>query len=340
MNLLDNIQKFVAQIRDALVGGIVINSTSPVSTTETNSAAILNQLISGISVTPSSTTSVQGTVAHDAADSGNPVKIGGKAYTAIPSGVSNGDRVDAYFDQYGRLHVINEGGGGVSVPPPTHVSPVDFTATRYSTTEIDITGAPFTVADANCFIIFVAYKPTAGVWTYLINGSNGVSITASANRILVSGAGTPFASGDTYYVGVQYQQKTIDTTIDSQKVVEQSPNWLRYNQQEIANTTNLNGSASYPSTNGMVHNGYKNIAFEFKSTGTGTTYTIKMSMDGTTWYDITKSGYDVVNNTIGNASYVDVNTVVDFDNLNATYVRVDVVGDGSNAIVINTRQTY
>lgn len=43
-----------------------------------------------------------GDVAHDAADSGNPVKIGGKALTADPSVVTTADRVNALFDKIGR----------------------------------------------------------------------------------------------------------------------------------------------------------------------------------------------------------------------------------------------
>lgn len=44
-----------------------------------------------------------GNVAHDAADSGNPLKIGGKAVTANPTPVASGDRVDAQFDKTGAL---------------------------------------------------------------------------------------------------------------------------------------------------------------------------------------------------------------------------------------------
>ena len=50
---------------------------------------------------------VAGDVAHDAADSGNPIKIGGKAASSAPSAVSAGDRVNAYFDTNGRL-VVSE----------------------------------------------------------------------------------------------------------------------------------------------------------------------------------------------------------------------------------------
>ena len=46
-----------------------------------------------------------GDVAHDAVDSGNPVKIGGKANSSAPSAVAAGDRVDAWYDPAGRAVV-------------------------------------------------------------------------------------------------------------------------------------------------------------------------------------------------------------------------------------------
>lgn len=47
-----------------------------------------------------------GDVAHDSADSGNPVKIGGKARQTNPAAVADGDRVDATFDDVGRQVVV------------------------------------------------------------------------------------------------------------------------------------------------------------------------------------------------------------------------------------------
>lgn len=47
---------------------------------------------------------VAGDVDHDAADSGNPVKVGGKASNVTPTAVAVGDRVNAYFDTTGHLH--------------------------------------------------------------------------------------------------------------------------------------------------------------------------------------------------------------------------------------------
>lgn len=51
-------------------------------------------------------TKASGSVAHDAVDSGNPIKIGGKASTSTPTAVANGDRVNAYFDSEGRLVIL------------------------------------------------------------------------------------------------------------------------------------------------------------------------------------------------------------------------------------------
>lgn len=56
---------------------------------------------------------ITGDVAHDAADSGNPLKIGGKASTAKPAAVSNGDRVNAWFDEYGQMHIILENSNNI-----------------------------------------------------------------------------------------------------------------------------------------------------------------------------------------------------------------------------------
>jgi hypothetical protein len=52
-----------------------------------------------------------GDVVHDAADDGNPVKIGGRALTGNPSGVANNDRVNAFWDEMGHLGIfISENG--------------------------------------------------------------------------------------------------------------------------------------------------------------------------------------------------------------------------------------
>lgn len=51
-------------------------------------------------------TVVVGSIAHDAADSGNPVKVGGKANSSFITAVASGDRTDLTTDLYGRMRVV------------------------------------------------------------------------------------------------------------------------------------------------------------------------------------------------------------------------------------------
>jgi hypothetical protein len=91
---------------------------------------------------------------------------------------------------------------------PTHRSPKDFSATFTTNVTITIAGAPYTVADTNCTVAYIYYKPSGGQWQEpLINGLNGVSIVSLANVLTIDGAGTPFASGDQYLIGLIEQEK-------------------------------------------------------------------------------------------------------------------------------------
>jgi hypothetical protein len=73
-----------------------------------------------------------GDIAHDAADSGNPLKLGAKASTLKPAAVSNGDRVNLWSDEYGQLHIILETGtnsiGSVDTELPAAAVLADGTA--------------------------------------------------------------------------------------------------------------------------------------------------------------------------------------------------------------------
>ena len=71
---------------------------------------------------------VVGNVANDAADSGNPVKVGGKANLNEPTAVGDADRVDAWMDRHGRLVVL----GGHANPE----TPVNVTATASGDTAV------------------------------------------------------------------------------------------------------------------------------------------------------------------------------------------------------------
>jgi hypothetical protein len=74
------------------------------------SALFINSTINigsgSVTATISGTVTTAGTVAHDTADSGNPVKIGGKAYTTDPTAVTTGDRADIYVDTLGKQVMV------------------------------------------------------------------------------------------------------------------------------------------------------------------------------------------------------------------------------------------
>jgi hypothetical protein len=58
---------------------------------------------SGVDIGDVDVTSLTGgTIAHDAADSGNPIKVGGRARTELPAAVAQNDRADVITDKFGR----------------------------------------------------------------------------------------------------------------------------------------------------------------------------------------------------------------------------------------------
>lgn len=80
---------------------------------------------------------VQGDVAHDAVDSGNPVEIGGYAADTAPAAVTLGDRVRAWFTRVGALATFNAYGlnridDSIAVYPPGTATRVDSAALEAS----------------------------------------------------------------------------------------------------------------------------------------------------------------------------------------------------------------
>lgn len=103
----------IAQVSGATFSTNVL-STVGLTDTELRASTLdvkqVSGAISSVSVTNTVTVDLgadndvvaTGNVAHDAADSGNPLKIGFKARTANPTAVAANDRTDAYADTVGR----------------------------------------------------------------------------------------------------------------------------------------------------------------------------------------------------------------------------------------------
>lgn len=82
------------------------NDGTDIGNVDVASIASGDNNIGNVDVVTMPTTDVQGDTAHDASDSGDPVKVGGKAESTLPSAVADGDRVNGWFDLFGRQVVM------------------------------------------------------------------------------------------------------------------------------------------------------------------------------------------------------------------------------------------
>ena len=101
---------FATEIEDGASGDgdrgmklLAVRQDSPATTSDTDGDYELLKMSAGRLWGSSQ---VYGAVAHDAADSGNPIKVGGIAKTSNQAAVADADRVNAMFDKMGRQTVV------------------------------------------------------------------------------------------------------------------------------------------------------------------------------------------------------------------------------------------
>lgn len=114
---------------------VKVNSALPAGTNAIGKLAAN----SGVDIGDVDVTSLTGgTIAHDGEDSGNPIKVGARARTALVTAVSQNDRTDNMSDKFGRLL-------GITAPLDQRVSgSVDITNTT-TTTVIEAPGASIAI---------------------------------------------------------------------------------------------------------------------------------------------------------------------------------------------------
>ena len=229
-------------------------------------------------------------------------------------------------------------------------SPQDFSATYTSGLTITCAGAPFTIDDANCTVMFIRVKPLNGPWLPpLINGQ--VSIVAAANVLTVAGAGaTPFHTGDTYRIGVFAQDKGYVQASDAYRYYEIDPLDLKVVEESLVEGT-VAADCFLPSDDGILLLGAKSLSLNGSLTQAHATDLVlkvwatnheSATPASRTWVQI--FGYRSDTNTMVNSITANSVTGVvtygwDFDNLNYKYVRVGVtVGDATNTTVIKIRR--
>ena len=166
-----------------------------------------------------------------------------------------------------------------SIPTnPEYKSPDDFSAAYTSSTTITLSGTPYSVVSAN--LLYIKVTNSSGETTYYVNGSNGVSMTISSNVITISGAGTPFASGDVYEVGLSGQNKAYDSSTNSQMNSVLNPEYSHYTSPEqLVTASDIGASDGVYVDQGAEINmeGYDTLGMFVKFTAnSSTTNTIKV----------------------------------------------------------------
>ena len=110
-------------------------------------------------------------------------------------------------------------------------SPSDFTATYTSSTTITLSSLPLTIADSSQ-IVYIRKIPSSGDAEVYVNGSGGVTMTVSSNVLTIAGVTAPFASGDSYEIGINAQKKAYDSSTQSNKASLLNPVYSRYTDVE------------------------------------------------------------------------------------------------------------
>lgn len=137
---------------------------------------------------------IQGDVAHDTADAGNPVKVGGVAAATFPTAVAAGDRVQAHFDVHGHLGVwsVPHEMGGLALTSKT---------AQYSAAQ---TGTALWTPAAGKKVVITSYQiqsggTTAGTCIIWYGASADTTYTRGTDKALFDGEFVPSA---TYKPGV------------------------------------------------------------------------------------------------------------------------------------------
>jgi hypothetical protein len=130
-----------------------------------------------------------GSVAHGSSDSGNPVKVGGKAASSLPTAVSSGQRANCITDLFGRQIVADQ------IDPAMQI----WKSANYTSTQ---TGAAiWTPASgkkiAITYIAIGSYGTTAArliLWFGAGGGSPDTTYTAGTDQLVFAASFAPSAN--------------------------------------------------------------------------------------------------------------------------------------------------
>ena len=178
-----------------------------------------------------------------------------------------------------------------------------------------------------------------------ISAANGGSVGLMQAMEALSAQKTAVTSGDgtrpvTNLNGEQVMANYTWST-SSGRTEEVDPLDEHYILSILENTTNLAAATYYyPSASGKTMGNKNNVSLDYELSG-GVTMTFEQRKSSSgSWKDITPSGYNLTDNTTGNASFVDVSGTIDWDNLHTGMWRVKIVtSDATNSVYLETKET-
>lgn len=165
--------------------GSTLTVDAPVGTpvnTQIGNATLVAGVIDETGAAAVDALAVGGGTAHDVVDSGNPLKIGGKARTAMPTAVAALDRVDGSFDTYGRQLVAH-------LDPGMQVwKSVNVTTTQ---TGSDVWTPGGSKRIAVTYLAISAYATTAGRVILWFGANADTTYTAGTDQLIWAGSFAP-----------------------------------------------------------------------------------------------------------------------------------------------------
>jgi hypothetical protein len=149
-------------------------------------------------------------------------------YNVTEPSLSDTDQAQLQLNDKGQLKVT----GGASSVTAQYTSPSNFTATYTSSTTLTLSAlSGFSITDSSQ-LVYIKVIPSSGDAAIYVNGSDGVTMTVSSNVVTIAGAGTPFASGDLYEVGINAMPFELDASTQSIKSSSLTNVWNQYTDAE------------------------------------------------------------------------------------------------------------
>jgi len=204
---------------DQLTGGEHVQKVKLLDGTADSSTAIAGDATYGLDVDVTrvgGTVATGGEVAHDSADSGNPLKVGAKAiaHGTNPTAVAAADRTDLYANRAGVLFTIGGHPNATTLEYRWTTAQTDSVVLVSTGTKIVVTRVTVTIDEATT--VGVGFRlgfGTSALSTLPTDGNTGSAIIAS-HQGLIPGGGITIGDGSGI-LGIGADDEDLRITTDA-----------------------------------------------------------------------------------------------------------------------------